>query len=296
MRVWVLTPTGGRREAFALCKRYVDRQTFDDFTWVVVDDCIPAEEDVPANIVLHPEPEWKPGQQTVARNVREGLRCISQNCGPDDLVVFMEDDDWYHPEYVERFVALALDLPKDVEIFGEGWTIYYNIVCRRYHVHANAQHASLCATAMRGSFLETAISVCDYVESIGKFTVDMECFKAANRSEVVNTNYSLGIKGLPGRVGCCSGHRPEVMGFYRHDPSFSCMRTWIGEDAATYESYYRPNLQVEARPLEKKRPLRNRRSGIKPIIVAGDMSTEIRNKKRKQREEAKKPKIRPRKS
>jgi glycosyltransferase involved in cell wall biosynthesis len=281
MRVWVLTCTGGRPEAFELCKKYMERQSFQDFTWVVVDDCIPQMEAVPADIVIRPTLPWKPGDQTVIRNAREGLRVIQNNCEPTDIVVFVEDDDWYHPSYLEAMLS-PIDRP-EVEIWGEGWTIYYNVVCRRYHAHHNSDRASLCATAMRGSFIPEAIDVADRMMGSGKFTYDIELFKAAGERKIImNSNLCVGIKGLPGRPGCTSGHRYNVPAAYKYDLDAEALMTWLGEDSREYLGYFRPPQPpkpIPKRPVtrEPARPRRTRKGSAK---VSSTVITQINKGKK----------------
>ena len=76
--------------------------------WVVVDDVIPVTRMTMDQSFVRPRPEWR-GQHTLARNLREGLRLVQ-----NDLVLIIEDDDWYSPEYFADAIPDELDL-QDVE-------------------------------------------------------------------------------------------------------------------------------------------------------------------------------------
>jgi hypothetical protein len=66
--VTLLTVTGGRPEAWGLCKRWMAAQTVQPDRWIIVDDV----GDVP-EATIQVTPRWQPGQNTQARNLLAGL-------------------------------------------------------------------------------------------------------------------------------------------------------------------------------------------------------------------------------
>ena len=127
--ITLITATGDRPEALALCERYMLRQTFKGrIQWLVVDDgqvpCIPSE----GQEYLRREPSAEDRQPTLALNILTVLPFVES-----DKILFIEDDDWYAPDYIEYMVC-ALN---NAVIAGEGNAIYYNVKERKYFKHGN---------------------------------------------------------------------------------------------------------------------------------------------------------------
>ena len=232
--VTVITSTGGRPEAFALCRKWMERQTWTGpLQWIVVDDCVPATtepEAIPSRpdwIVtwIRPEPFWQPGQNTLARNLLAAIPEVTH-----DRVLFMEDDDWYAPEYVASMVE-RLD---GAEIAGEVPARYHNVARRMFWSLGNGAHASLAQTAISASALPALAGIC---RDRGSAFIDVTLWQAIPEPRRrVRSSFSVGIKGMPGRPGIGSGHRPTGSG-WRADPDLSVLRSWIGDDAKFYEEF-----------------------------------------------------------
>lgn len=224
MKVTCITPTGGRPAAFRLCEKWMSRQTRLPDQWIVVDDVHPATECRMGQEAYYPEPRWQPGQQsTQARNLLAGLAAVR-----GDVVLIIEDDDWYAPNYIE---AMAQHLETH-ELVGERFGRYYNVATRRGRRMGNLRHACLCATGFQSSLIPRVQLVCrgarQFID-IGLWGLD------GMRSLLIDTEdhrpLTVGIKGLPGRPGIGVGHRDD---FGEPDPTGTLLRSWIGEDAQTY--------------------------------------------------------------
>lgn len=222
----LLTATGARPAAWALCERWMARQ---DYTgpvrWIIVDD---GPEPQPVTfqregwqlVLVRPSPHWAPGQNTQARNLLKGLAAV----GPEERLVIIEDDDWYAPDWLTT-VAAELE---HAELVGEHRARYYNVEQRRGRQLANTGHASLCSTAMRGSALRDFADAC---RSRPKF-IDLELWRRPRERRLFGGHRVVGIKGLPGRGGIGMGHDPDFKG--EADPCGSLLRDWIGADAEVY--------------------------------------------------------------
>ena len=89
----LLTPTGRRQKQFELCEKWIARQTLQDFNWIVDDDCDPVTATTLGQRVIRTQcPHLG---CTLGWNVRRGLEE-----GPFDRLLIIEDDCWYHPEYL----------------------------------------------------------------------------------------------------------------------------------------------------------------------------------------------------
>jgi hypothetical protein len=116
---------------------------------------------------------------------------------------------------------------------GEQMARYYNVAQRRGMQLHNKAHASLCATAMRGSALLTLQKVC---RTAPKF-IDLELWHHHRDKHLFPGNRVVGIKGLPGRAGIGMGHRDNFRGEYDGDGVL--LRQWVGDDARYYDEVVR---------------------------------------------------------
>lgn len=215
----VLTPTGGRPEGLALLEGFLNRQTFRDFEWIVVDDADPTYQPQGPHVCYY-RPPPRPGENTQARNMAVALELAC--C---DRVAIMEDDDWYHPEYLARINAW-LD---DADLVGESGSRYYNVRTRTYRLNGNNKHASLCSTACKGAARERLREI---VTTSPKF-IDIELWRSDLRKRLYPfEGLSIGMKGLPGRGGIGIGHQRMK----DTDPDGRVLRGWIGADAELYEA------------------------------------------------------------
>jgi len=224
VKVSVLTCTGGRPDAFALCEKWMARQSLRPHEWIVVDDCEPRTSTTMGQARVEPRPSWS-GDVTLGRNLIEGLAHVT-----GDAVAFVEDDDWYAPTYLEVMAQLLEIAP----LVGEGTTRYYNARTRGYCEGCNAAHASLAGTVCRSHYIPKIINV---IESVGRgYCYDLSIWKAFDHSILsLNTKLYVGMKGLPGRPGIASGHRDGACCV--PDPQMETLRGWIGDDVGDYEHF-----------------------------------------------------------
>lgn len=235
----VITPTGSRPAAFALCERMMARQVYDKpVRWIIVDDgpvSTPLTETTPgpnwSQWILRPEPFWRPGDNTQARNLIEALDAAERlkGLGEELRVVVIEDDDWYDPRWLATIDA-ALDR---AELAGESHARYYNVRMRRGADLNNAHHASLRCSGMRGRGL-AALRL-----ALGEFSkaYDFKMWRDPSPSKFLfQTHLTVGMKGLPGRPGIAAGHE-DLAG--RADRDLKLLRAWIGDDADLYADFFK---------------------------------------------------------
>lgn len=231
----VITPTGARSEAFRLCRKFVERQTLDKnlWEWIVVDDGpIPVAinpSTIPNGVHVRRTPLWKPGQNTQIQNIQEGLKVAR-----GEWIAFIEDDDWYAPNYLESMLELLEQ--HDLLCIGEARAKYYNIRTRRHKIMQNEDAASLCQTVFHRSylpFLENAIA---------SGTVFLDKFfwasarEAGNTMLLPNSVYSVGIKGMPGREGIGCGHKKNES--WPRDITGRVFEEWLGDDVKFYSCLF----------------------------------------------------------
>jgi hypothetical protein len=221
----LITPTGDRPRQWDLCQRYIERQTYAGHVeWHVVDDGF---EPMPATfrrsgyaLHVHRLPALVGNSQH--RNLLYLLAC----CDPLQPIAVIEDDDWYAPDWLET-VACELDC---AELVGESDAAYYNVGRRVGRTMRNHQHASLCATALRGpAAYELFREAC----RSGDQFIDMRLWRTfAYPKRLIAGRRVVGIKGMSGRAGIGHGHSTDFRGTADQDGRL--LREWIGSDADLY--------------------------------------------------------------
>lgn len=250
MKISLITATGGRPEAWTLCKHWITRQTVlqnKNFSveWIIVDDCDPetvsytelTQAGFPKCLVLNPEQKWQPGQNTQARNL---LLATELNQVSGDIIAIIEDDDWYHPEYLEKMIGALQETSNDM--VGEARAIYYTLPQKHWRRFPNKAHSSLCSTVFRKNLLEIFRATIRYCQKFHKPWIDMEFWEIAgklyNSSLFSESKYVLGIKGLPGRKGIGMGHDGVSGNMWNFDVDLKFLRNYIGEkDLELYKPY-----------------------------------------------------------
>jgi hypothetical protein len=131
-------------------------------------------------------------------------------------VLIIEDDEWYHPRYVE---LMAGALEKSGKGFiGQSQARYYHLRHRSYHCPMNLYHASWCRTGWIHGALEQRWVRSASADSLqaGDPFIDMRVWRRRHFSaarlpvtlELLQKHswLSVGIKGMPGRGGLGTAH------------------------------------------------------------------------------------------
>lgn len=232
--VSLITCTGFRPEALAMCQKFLERQTFKgEMNWVIIrDDLI----DTPiqskrANLKIQniKGPRlWDKTYNTHRGNMEAGLTLVKDS----EYIFVIEDDDYYAPDYVEKMLGLL----RYVTVAGLSYTRYFHVKMPGWKVHPNNKHASLSQTAIRkpaASALMTSVNSGDlYFDGVFWNSILEDNIPHALLG---NTGLSIGIKGMPGREGITPSHRE--LRDYLIDPTLTKLKEWIGEDYKLYLNY-----------------------------------------------------------
>lgn len=222
--ITLITPTSGRPLAFKMCEKLMARQTYSgDIQWIVVDDGVPPVECTLGQEYVRRGPSIKP-LSSFRDNYLAAIDLVKH-----DKVLFIEDDDWYSPDYIE-FMSGLLD---DFSIVGEAGAKYYNIYNLGYRQLTNVVHCSLCQTGIRfekfGELFRYNVSTHATMKQdtlLWKFSHE----SGANLKVFPSSIRSVGIKGFPGKGGLGVGHRSS---YFQVDESGSVLRNWVGGDDAS---------------------------------------------------------------
>lgn len=237
--VSLITCTGSRPEALALCEQYILNQTVKrDSEWIIVDD---SSEMLPANKTIFQHNgytlvkkffrgprKWEEGLNTHRFNMEEAIKHVKGK-----YIFFWEDDDLYKPAYIETM----LELLKHADIVGEAKAKYYNLELPGFKELHNYRHASLCQTAIKRSVLPL---VKEAVNS-GEMYFDVHLWRNVQEKRIpyllfAESNLVIGIKGMPGRAGIGVGHKNKD---YLFDPGLAKLGEWCGEYASNYKPFLR---------------------------------------------------------
>lgn len=218
--ITLLTCTGDRPHLFRRLERWMMRQSIRWTNWIVVDDGQQPTECTVGQRYVRREPGLPPSE-SFARNVESALLEHSRLAN-SEYVFFIEDDDWYGPNYL---ASLAVGLMTH-DLAGEPRAPYYNVRYRSYSICGNAHYAALCATSFRAKLISRILPLIDRgsTELDRRIWEQVDCSKHLQR-----TRHCVGLKGQGGRPGLCAGHVPTG---FKPDPYGTVLRKWIRDDAA----------------------------------------------------------------
>lgn len=220
------------------------RQSRQPDEWIVVDDG-----QVPARLTLGQRhirlPHQEVGSASLAHNMQAALRAAK-----GDYLVIIEDDDWYHPEYLDE----CRQRLRKVSVAGEPWLRYYHVLERRYATFPNAGGSGLFQTSLRRKYASVLLRAVRQALEGGGYDIDGRFWKMLSSGEcrLFDDDLTVGIKGMPGSAGLGIGHRPirlqrvhprpgKPQGHLRPaDPRWAFdlngqqLYEWIGDEAEFY--------------------------------------------------------------
>lgn len=232
MLVTLITPTGGRPDAWILCQKYIAAQTYKGpIQWIIVNDCpdmpLPQSGDIEKAKYIKQEiyiadKLWREGINTQRTNMDQALKYVK-----GDFVFTIEDDDCYMPNYIETMLFFL----QRFDVVGQANSRYYNIKDRAWKEWRNYTHTSLCETALRRDKLD----LLDRAINSGQLFFDVILWQI-----IINERHShllfdhigliCGMKGLPGKRGIGGGHFPDKT--FTRDPFFEKLKAWVGPEYA----------------------------------------------------------------
>lgn len=215
MKIAVITPTrGDRPNLLQQCKKYVAEQTLQPFKHYIID--------------------YTPKSEAcdLIPRIKEGLKQAKAD-GCDYIFIF-EDDDFYHPEYIELYINKGL---YDFDFIGVNSTFYYHLKTQQF---VSIFHGN------RASLFNTAFSI----KAIDKFkwpnddfaNLDFELWKYA-ATKISNAFFldpilNIGIKHGIGKTGG-SAHN-ENFEYQQKDKNFELLAYHTGKHFNFYK-----NLQTQ---------------------------------------------------
>ncbi len=232
----VITPTCDRPVGIGLLERWMARQTRPPDEWIVADGGSDARvRTTPYQRVW--DSTIPPGVANFHANLERGIQAAT-----GDLIVIMEDDDWYDRTHLATLEA-QLAAP-GVTIAGDDQQRYYNLEQRCWRLMRN-RGAALCQTGFRRALIPTVLEVIAGRRALVRSTtptertraigVDAYLWQSQPRSAwaLTHTATVVGMKGLPGQPGLGVGHRPKSG--WTPDPNGVQLQAWVGaQDRVLY--------------------------------------------------------------
>jgi len=222
MGVTVITATADRPIPFAFCERWMARQTFSgDMQWLVVDG---GEEPIKCKLGQeHIKTFPALGADNLLNNLWTGLQHARY-----PKILFVEDDDWYDPTYIEIMDAL---LDKH-DLVGSYPPIAFNVKYRRYFIFKCYGRTSLSRTGITVKHLNI------FRRLLLKHSehVDQALWPNILGGYIFKARICVSIKGLPGKLGYTPFHLRVSR--WRADPKLRILRSWLGEDCEVYAPFY----------------------------------------------------------
>lgn len=223
MRISVITPTADRPRGVELCEKWMARQTVQPHEWIVADGG-----QAPARLTMgqvHLHRTAPPGAANLANNVLRALEAVT-----GDMVVVIEDDDYYKPTHIEECARGLRNRP----VYGCPRLLYVN-VHHRCWIQMGNRGSALCQTAFVRSEIPTMRRAAERALQAGTFGIDGN-FWSGRAALATGAQTCIGIKGLAGTPGLGIGHRPRSYPGrrWRPDPNLDQLRRLIGADVEHY--------------------------------------------------------------
>lgn len=134
MNIGIIVPDRGDRDKLmGNCTRMIKAQTLKTITLKVV-NYLPRSE-----------------KRDITQRYREGYEFFTQlkSMGqPVHVIALMENDDWYHPEYLETMVRWWISYGKP-NLFGINYSIYYHLGLKKYFRMDHFTRSSACTTFIK---------------------------------------------------------------------------------------------------------------------------------------------------
>ena len=215
MKIGALIPTrGDRTELLNFALKQLERQTRKPDVIEIVDDSpISQDKDI----------TW-----------RYRIGCERIFAKGVDVVLLIEDDDWYDSTYVERMVD-EWDKVGRPQIFGIGETTYYHLGIKAYNRQSHPARSSAMSTLLTNVLFKWPHD--NYV-----FT-DIEFWKQLKgKTCIFEKILSLGIKhgiGLTGGIG----HNRNWGGYNVKDPELNWLKNTVDEES--FEFYKKISEKIK---------------------------------------------------
>lgn len=184
---------------------------------------------LPREVILMNDPPLNPEVKDITWRYRKGLETVIERHPEVELILFIEDDDWYSRTYIEVFYK-AWESAGKPDLFGIGETFYYHIKERRFFHQVHKERASAFCTGVTKKAFGIRWPDDSYP------SLDFELWKQLQgQTFVVSPLIALGMKGhSEGGLFGGVGHNDRWSGYNNEDPNLKWLRSIIGDDNLSF--------------------------------------------------------------
>lgn len=215
MNIGLLTPTlGGVRKPFLEHNKYlIENQTLEPTIHLLIDD---KQEQFPNDI-----------------NVRYKIGCDRLfNCYNCDVVLFIEDDDYYYPNYIETMINKWLENNKP-SMMGISNTLYYQLRLQKYSNYLHDLRSSMMCMLVTREILDIDFP---NVKFLDHFLWSE--YNGVKKSIKLNEFICIGIKHGIGNVGGDGHSTTENLEMWREqDSNYKYLQKILVNDKKSFEFY-----------------------------------------------------------
>lgn len=222
----VLTCTGNRKHLIPQLKKYLDRQTVQPGQWLIIDD---GEDKIPPEMIEGADRFFRDrtsesNQKNLIRSMLEVLIFVKY-----EKVIIMEDDDWYHPQYLE-VMSNYLD---QYDLAGQKNTYIYNVPAKAWY-QSDCKEA---CTLGRTGFTKAVFNTIQETLPKTRRMPDMAIWLNYEGNKIMlppDPHLYVGIKGISNNAITKADHDPESSRLKNKDENFEDLRKLIGDEDAEF--------------------------------------------------------------
>lgn len=177
----------------------------------------------PIEVVLVNDPPLDPEKKDITWRYKKGLHDIVDRHPDVELILFIEDDDWYSPNYIEVFYD-AWNRANRPDIFGISETYYYHIGTKSIYHQKHPKRASAFCTGISPD----AISKIEWPSDCYSH-IDFEMWKQLQGCTFsVQPPIAIGMKGhQEGQMFGGKGHNDSWNGYSTKDKDMMWISSMI---------------------------------------------------------------------
>lgn len=234
MKFAVVTCTGGRPELFALCKRWVERQTRKPDHWFVVSDFGDVITGLPDYASFHAVPPMPEHYKGPRNHEPAWALTYALNLVPEGWAsIPMEDDDWYAPHHCE---ILMQHLERGSLVSYGDEVYYFHLPAQRWSYRPGENPTEGCVGIHPEGKARYLSAMLDSLQGKERWDPKDGIYKGFTKVDIKGVGF-----GLPGRSGTTSRHDPnhKKARIMRPDPGNRKFRELVGKDADAYLSLVR---------------------------------------------------------
>ncbi len=160
----------------------------------------------------------------ITRRYKAGIAAASASA---DLIMFIEDDDWYGPRYIETMYYGWLEAGSP-QCFGWDRTTYYHIVSRKHMTNTHKGRSS----AMNTMITSKSISHIGFPLDSEPF-FDLHVWKSLKGKSVTRRDHDQHCIGIKHGVGMTGGkaHDKDWRGFTTEDPDMFWLKERVNRES-----------------------------------------------------------------